>query len=128
MSFEVKNRETANITDPIDMNSKFSKKVDNSLTRIWKREPQYKWCCQDTEDFFEKYHDFQVVEGTKLSFYLKLVRFARMIGYLVRMQFAFPVAGTVMCILYDLSEHSFRFENKVLLRYHATADCKYSSE
>ena len=70
MSFEVKNSKAAYITDPIDMNSKFSEKVDNSLTTIWKREPQDEWSCQDAENFFEKYHNFQVVKGTKLSFYL----------------------------------------------------------
>ena len=70
MSFEVKNSKAAYITDPIDMNSKFSEKVDNSLTRIWKREPQNEWSCQDAENFFETSHNFQVVEGTKLSFYL----------------------------------------------------------
>ena len=70
MSFEVKNSKAAYITDPIDMNSKFSEKVDNFLARIWKREPQDEWSCQDTENFFEKYRNFQVIEGTKLSFYL----------------------------------------------------------
>ena len=48
--------------------------------------------------------------------------------YLVRMQPAIPVARTIMCILDNLSEHSFWFKNEVLLGYHATADCKYSSK
>ena len=33
-----------------------------------------------------------------------------------------------MCILDNLSEHSFWFENKILLWYHATTDGKYSSK
>jgi hypothetical protein len=61
MSFKVENCKTAYITDPIDMNGKFSEKIDNSLTRVWKREPQDEWSCQDAEDFFEEYHNFQVV-------------------------------------------------------------------
>jgi hypothetical protein len=44
------------------------------------------------------------------------------------MQFAVPVARTIMCILDNLSEHGFWFENEILLRYHATTDCKYSSK
>jgi hypothetical protein len=70
MAFKVEDSKATNVANPIDMNGEFSEKVDDFLTRIWKREPQNEGCGQHTKNFFQKYHDFQVIEGTKLSLYL----------------------------------------------------------
>jgi hypothetical protein len=48
--------------------------------------------------------------------------------YLVRVESTVPVAGTVVRVLDDLSEHCFWFENEVFLRNHSSADCQYCAE
>src|SRR5271155_4355959 len=76
MSLEVEYRETADVTNPINVNSKFSEKIDNSLTTIRKRKPQDERCGQHTQHLFHKHHNFQIVEGSKLPFDLFKSAFA----------------------------------------------------
>ena len=48
--------------------------------------------------------------------------------YLVRVESTVPMAGTIVRVLDDLSEHCFWFENEVFLRNHSSADCQYCAE
>jgi hypothetical protein len=74
MALKVEDREATDVSDSVDVNCKFSKKVDNAIATVRKRKPKHEGCCQHTQDFLQKDSDFQIVKSGKFSSYLFEVR------------------------------------------------------
>jgi hypothetical protein len=50
------------------MNGKFSKEIDDLFATVWQRKPQYERRSYDTQDLFQEYRDFQIIESTEFLF------------------------------------------------------------
>jgi hypothetical protein len=50
------------------MNGKFFKEVDDLFATVWQRKPQNKRRSYYTQNLFQEYCDFQIIESTEFPF------------------------------------------------------------
>ena len=126
MPLEVEFRKTANIATPIHMNREFTKEIYNCWCTWWERVPQYERGQHDRHQLLYEDQDFHREQFSKLlmdlspKIYHKKLLFIAQNGYLLAMEFVFPLVGHIMCVRNDFRHQQFWIKHPVVVGYHAS--------